>query len=997
MSNKQPGVSQTNPSFLGLMNMNGNRITNLGIPILNSDAATKEYVDSTSGQGSQYFDVNGRLKLANLTNPIPLNQVDNLVNNLFNLDTNKMNKNPPIFANTKTKVSYDSSGLILSGSDALTSDINDTVDKRYMLDSEKSKLLNIQDNAVAIDDLQSLTNKTYSSQKIDTLVTTLENASQLLADKNVSNGYPGLDNNGFIDINQIPNAALNYRIDVPDQAARFALTTNDVQNGDYVYQIDIQTLFYVKDQTQLNNSNGYSVTSLATTDWSNITNKPTFVQSAFIDTSTSTNITDSLNKRFVTDSDITNWNNKEDLISSGLSTQYWNGLKQWVNFPTIPSDYLSTTQTNLQTINSDVDFQTNKITTSYVPINNNDLTNKSYVDTKNITASGKIQNVGNDISLNNSPAYNIIGNPNNTPTSPIDITPDEQMVCLNQATSTPIIIRGEQRIAFTISAGTSLTENASYVLCDCTSGNFTVSLPSASNGNKLTIKKIDSTPNTATIERDGSDTINGGTAVVLSQQYQSVDLFSNGTTWFYPPSTGVQFIPQSSSSITSGTLNVVDGDYYKMFFVGGVGVTTVVLPVANSTQNSFRFYHVGTFVINFTLATPTDSLDGVVNGSIVSNTEFNYITATSNGVTGWNLNIDCLASTKMANNTILGNQSGAVSHCRVLTAANTQTILNTNSTVPPKFSGHQYNPTLLTTNTTLTTNQCKILTTGTITLTLPPATSNTCYEIIKTDANTTTLTIARSGTDLINGVATSILITERFVTARFFSNTTNWFCVRDTPNIPVINTLIFNGNGTYNPTTGMRYCIIELQGSGGGGGGNTILSNQSVICSGGNSGAYIKVFMTSTEVNGSNSIGIGIGGGSNVTGQNSTFGSLIVAPGGVSGVSSGITNVARIVASTNGILPTSTTGTIIQAIPGRAGESGIFFPGQFSKSGNGASTFFGLGGQGGQGGNSSLVAGGNAQANSGAGGGSGLGNSTTGTTIGGSGGNGKCIITEYIY
>src|SRR4029078_6802847 len=53
----------------------------------------------------------------------------------------------------------------------------------------------------------------------------------------------------------------------------FALTTSDVQDGDYVYQTDTAILYEVTDDTALDEAGGY--TALATLGWSAITDKPT--------------------------------------------------------------------------------------------------------------------------------------------------------------------------------------------------------------------------------------------------------------------------------------------------------------------------------------------------------------------------------------------------------------------------------------------------------------------------------------------------------------------------------------------------------------------------------------------------------------------------------------------------------------------------------------------------------------------------------------------------
>lgn len=55
----------------------------------------------------------------------------------------------------------------------------------------------------------------------------------------------------------IPNVAIERLVKVPDQAARFALTRADVQNGDSVYQIDTQIMYIVIDDYALGANSGY--------------------------------------------------------------------------------------------------------------------------------------------------------------------------------------------------------------------------------------------------------------------------------------------------------------------------------------------------------------------------------------------------------------------------------------------------------------------------------------------------------------------------------------------------------------------------------------------------------------------------------------------------------------------------------------------------------------------------------------------------------------------
>lgn len=85
----------------------------------------------------------------------------------------------------------------------------------------------------------------------------------------------------------------------------------------------------------------------------------------------------------------------------------------------------------------------------------------------------------------------------------------------------------------TYSVGVS--DKGSTITADATSGSFTVNLPAAAtagSGFKVTIKKIDSSANTVTIDPSGAETIDGSSTVVLGSQYAVVNLVCNGTTWY---------------------------------------------------------------------------------------------------------------------------------------------------------------------------------------------------------------------------------------------------------------------------------------------------------------------------------------------------------------------------------------------------------------------------------------------------------------------------------
>lgn len=82
---------------------------------------------------------------------------------------------------------------------------------------------------------------------------------------------------GTISIDRLPKGALERLTVVANAAARKALTTNDVQNGDTVKETDTGLMYYVKDDTKLNQDAGwevYTAGAASSVPWSGVTGKP---------------------------------------------------------------------------------------------------------------------------------------------------------------------------------------------------------------------------------------------------------------------------------------------------------------------------------------------------------------------------------------------------------------------------------------------------------------------------------------------------------------------------------------------------------------------------------------------------------------------------------------------------------------------------------------------------------------------------------------------------
>jgi hypothetical protein len=134
----------------------------------------------------------------------------------------------------------------------------------------------------------------------------------------------------------------------------------------------------------------------------------------------------------------------------------------------------------------------------------------------------------------------------------------------------------------------------------------------------------------------------------------------------------------------------------------------------------------------------------------------------------------------------------------------------------------------------------------------------------------------------------------------------------------------FTSSGTYTPTSGMSYAIIECIGGGGGGGGSKGVLSEGYGGSGGGGGGYSLKRTTAAAVGASQTVTIGSGGaagGSTPTdgsaGGDTSVGSICIAKGG-SGGSKADESTLR----TGGAGGIAGTGDV--SIPGGAGGCGYF-------------------------------------------------------------------------
>lgn len=124
----------------------------------------------------------------------------------------------------------------------------------------------------------------------------------------------------------------------------------------------------------------------------------------------------------------------------------------------------------------------------------------------------------------------------------------------------------------------------------------------------------------------------------------------------------------------------------------------------------------------------------------------------------------------------------------------------------------------------------------------------------------------------------------------FWRGDGTWAVPVDT-GVTAVNIQTFSSNGTYTPTAGMLYCIIECVGGGGGGGGCNIAGvNATISGAGGGGGAYARIVASAATIGASQSVTVATSAAGGAAGNNAgtaggatMVGTICVANGGGGG------------------------------------------------------------------------------------------------------------------
>lgn len=213
----------------------------------------------------------------------------------------------------------------------------------------------------------------------------------------------------------------------------------------------------------------------------------------------------------------------------------------------------------------------------------------------------------------------------------------------------------------------------------------------------------------------------------------------------------------------------------------------------------------------------------------------------------------------------------------------------------------------------------------------------------------------------------------------------------------------FTSSGTYTPTVGMKYCIVELWGPGGGGpGSDTTTAGQMSAGGGGAGGNYTRNVFSASAVGASQTITIGAGGiggttpaGAGGAGGETSFGGIQTAKGGNGGSAMAATSTQANAAG--GTTGANTVGGALN-ITGQPGGYGFALAtSTMMKVGDGGAPGVGTLNPGVVDTGTNISNSGNSgPANTGKGGCAGRSAGTGGPATGGAGGSGRVLITEFV-
>lgn len=169
-----------------------------------------------------------------------------------------------------------------------------------------------------------------------------------------------------------------------------------------------------------------------------------------------------------------------------------------------------------------------------------------------------------------------------------------ELVSSDQKYTAPLILDSSATYKLVSKTASYTAANESIILVDASSGAVAINMPASSglSGREYIIKKTDSYSSTVTITPDGSETIDGASSYVISDQYSGITIVSDGSNWFvvqeFKASSGADniLIENSAPSITLKD-DSPSGTNYQDYMFQSSGLMNYAILRGNSTSDSY--------------------------------------------------------------------------------------------------------------------------------------------------------------------------------------------------------------------------------------------------------------------------------------------------------------------------------------------------------------------------------------------------------------------------
>lgn len=482
------------------------------------------------------------------------------------------------------------------------------------------------------------------------------------------------------------------------------------------------------------------------------------------------------------------------------------------------------------------------------------------------------------------------------------------------------------------------------------------------SGTTLSLKVTDASANTIIGSTAGNGTLSGTNNTSVGQQTLAV-LTSGGT--------NCAFGLQALVHLTSGSQNVALG-------ANSLGTLTT-----SGNNTAIGYNTLGSLVTG-----SGNIAIGMSAGGNYTTSESNNIVLSSQGVTA-------------ESNTIRIGIPGTQTACYIAGIEGVS-VSNLNYVTINTATGQLGSAASATANITITGDSGGGLTASSFTFT-GGTTGLTFSGAGTTETLTGTLVVANGGTGRTTLTNHGVLVgAGTSAITQLAAATNNQILVGNTSADPSfkafsINIQTFTSSGTYTPTSGMVYCIIEAVGGGGGGGGAASASATLGECGGGGGGGgYARKFASASTIGASQTVTIGAAGSAGAAGNNaggnggdSSLAAICIGKGGTGGG-----GAAANAPGAGGAGGVAGTGDITFAgMPGGTSQS-VLYSNNLISTTCGGNSYFGSGGVAIWSNNANTT--GSAGQLYGGGGGGGLSVNAGGTQAGAAGAKGVVIVTEYV-